>query len=53
MHKDYGLPPSYTKFGRVIEGQDVVDEIAQVETNSSDKPLEPVVMEKVYIEENE
>ncbi len=53
MHKDYGLPPSYTKFGRVIEGQDVVDEIAQVETNSRDKPLEPVMMEKVYIEENE
>ena len=21
MHVDYGLPPSYTKFGRVIEGQ--------------------------------
>ncbi len=51
MHKDYGLPPSYTKFGRVIEGQDVIDEIAQVETNAKDKPLEPVVMEKVYIEE--
>lgn len=52
MHVDYPLPPSYTKFGRVIEGQDVVDEIAVVETNSNDKPLEPVVMEKVYIEEN-
>lgn len=51
MHVDYPLPPSYTKFGRVIEGQDVVDEIAVVETNPSDKPLEPVVMEKVYIEE--
>ena len=51
MHTDYPLPPSYTKFGKVIEGQDVVDEIAVVDTNSSDKPLEPVVMEKVYIEE--
>lgn len=51
MHSDYPLPPSYTKFGRVVEGQDVVDEIAQVETNSSDKPLEPVVMSKVYIED--
>jgi cyclophilin family peptidyl-prolyl cis-trans isomerase len=50
MHQDYPLPPSYTKFGRVIEGQDIVDEIAEVETNSSDKPLEQVVMEKVYIE---
>ena len=35
---------------KVIEGQDVMDEIAEVATNSNDKPLEPVVMEKVYIE---
>lgn len=51
MHADYPLPPAYTKFGQVIEGQDVVDEIAQVETNQRDKPHEPVVMQKVYIEE--
>lgn len=51
MHIDYPLPPSYTKFGRVIEGQEVVNAIAEVETNDRDKPLEPVVMEKVYIEE--
>lgn len=53
MHVDYPLPPSYTKFGNVTEGQDVVDAIAEVETNQRDKPLDPVVMEKVYIEENE
>jgi cyclophilin family peptidyl-prolyl cis-trans isomerase len=52
MHIDYPLPPSYTKFGQLIEGQDVVDAIAEVETNNRDKPLEPVVMEKVYIEES-
>ena len=51
MHIDYPLPPSYTKFGRVIEGQDVVDRIAMVETNPKDKPLEPVVMNSVSIEE--
>ena len=51
MHKDYPLPPSYTKFGKVTEGQDVVDAIAVVETNHSDKPLDPIVMQKVYIEE--
>ena len=50
MHVDYPLPPSYTKFGRVIEGQEVVDAIAQVPTDQRDKPLEPVVMEKVTIE---
>jgi cyclophilin family peptidyl-prolyl cis-trans isomerase len=51
MHIDYPLPPSYTKFGRVIEGQDVINQIAEVETNERDKPLDPVVMEKVYVEE--
>ena len=45
------LPPSYTKFGKLIEGQDVVDAIAAVETNHKDKPVEPVVMNRVYIEE--
>ncbi len=50
MHTDYPLPPSYTKFGVVVEGQDVVDEIAEVETNQRDKPLEEVKMEKVTIE---
>ena len=51
MHVDYPLPPSYTKFGKVIEGLDVVDAIASVATNASDKPLEPVVMNRVYVEE--
>lgn len=51
MHVDYPLPPSYTKFGRITEGQDVVDEIAEVETAPNDKPIEPIVMKKVYIEE--
>lgn len=53
MHRDYPLPPSYTKFGKLIEGQEVVDEIALVETNPSDKPLEPIVMQKVYVEGGE
>ncbi|MCA1639928.1 MAG: peptidylprolyl isomerase, partial [Acidobacteria bacterium] len=51
MHMDYPLPPLYTKFGQVIEGQDVIDEIANVQTNNKDKPLEPIVMKKVTIEE--
>jgi cyclophilin family peptidyl-prolyl cis-trans isomerase len=52
MHIDYPLPPSYSKFGRVLEGHEVVDAIAKVERNSNDKPLEAVVMERVYIEES-
>jgi cyclophilin family peptidyl-prolyl cis-trans isomerase len=51
MHIDYPLPPAYTKFGRVIEGQDVVDAIAETATGANDKPLDPVVMNKVTIEE--
>ncbi|MFN2501539.1 MAG: peptidylprolyl isomerase [Pyrinomonadaceae bacterium] len=51
MHVDYPLPPSYTKFGKVIEGQEVVDKIAAVDRNQSDKPNDPVVMNRVYVEE--
>ncbi|MBA3442495.1 MAG: peptidylprolyl isomerase [Pyrinomonadaceae bacterium] len=51
MHTDYNLPPNYTIFGRVIEGQDVVDSIAATETDRGDKPTSPVTMEKVTIEE--
>ena len=51
MHIDYPLPPSYTKFGKVIEGQSVVDAIAETATSPNDKPLEPVVMDRVYIED--
>jgi cyclophilin family peptidyl-prolyl cis-trans isomerase len=51
MHNDYSLPPLYTKFGQVIEGQEIVDAIAEVRVNDRDKPLEKVVMEKVTIQE--
>lgn len=50
MHKDYGLPNSYTVFGKVIEGLDVVDTIAGVATNASDRPLEAVVIKGMKIE---
>ncbi|HWP86086.1 MAG TPA: peptidylprolyl isomerase [Terriglobia bacterium] len=40
----------YTIFGQVIEGLDVVKKIARVQRNPNDKPLQPVVMEKVIIE---
>ncbi|MEP6924449.1 MAG: peptidylprolyl isomerase [Pyrinomonadaceae bacterium] len=52
MHVDYPLPPSYTKFGRVTEGQEVVDAIANVQIGQGDKPNEQVVMEKVTIMES-
>src|SRR3954464_15844931 len=36
MHIDYALPPSYTIFGRVTEGQDVVNAIATSATDRND-----------------
>jgi len=50
MHVDYPLPPSYTIFGRVIEGQDVVNSIATSKTDPGDRPHDEVKMEKVTIE---
>jgi cyclophilin family peptidyl-prolyl cis-trans isomerase len=50
MHADYPLPPSYSKFGQVVEGQEIVDAIATTATAPGDKPLQDVVMEKVTIE---
>ncbi len=50
MHKDYPLPPNYTIFGRVLEGIEVVNKIANVHTGRMDRPVEPVIMKKVTIE---
>ena len=52
MHVDYPLPYSYTIFGKVIDGLDVIDTIASVETGAGDKPVEDVVIESVEISEN-
>jgi len=38
------LDDEYTVFGRVVEGLDVVDKIAAVETGAMDKPVEDVYM---------
>ena len=44
------LDGQYAAFGKVIEGLDVVDEIASVETGFQDAPVEKVIMEKVEVE---
>ena len=49
MHADYPLPPSYTIFGRVTAGQDVVDTIATTPTGANDRPKSDVKMQKVII----
>ena len=51
MHKDAPhLDGQYAAFGRVVEGIEVVDEIASVETDYSDKPTTPVVIKSITIE---
>ena len=52
MHQDAPhLDGSYAAFGRVVSGMDAVDEIAAVPTDFRDKPVTPVVMKRVYIED--
>jgi len=50
MHVDYPLPPSYTIFGRVTEGQDVVNAIATSATDRNDRPVDEVRIETVKID---
>jgi cyclophilin family peptidyl-prolyl cis-trans isomerase len=45
------LDNNYTVIGQVREGLDVVDKIAAVSTGEGDKPVTPVVMEKVVVEQ--
>ena len=52
MHKDAPhLDGAYAAFGKVTEGMDVVNKIAEVATDYSDKPLEPQVMKTVTVME--
>lgn len=51
MHKhNPHLDGNYAGFGKVIEGQEVVDKIAMVATNHMDKPLEEQTITKATIE---
>lgn len=43
------LNGQYAAFGKVVEGMDVVDEIAEAATDYMDKPTTPQVMKKVTI----
>ncbi len=51
MHKDAPhLDGAYAAFGKVIEGMEVVNAIAEVDTDYSDKPLTPQVMKSVTVD---
>ena len=51
MHKDSPhLDGAYAAFGKVTEGMDVVNEIATIKTDYSDRPATPQVMKNVTVE---
>ena len=51
MHEDSPhLDGQYAAFGKLIEGEDVVDKICAVRTDYNDKPRTPQVMKKVTVE---
>ena len=51
MHKNAPhLDGGYAAFGKVIEGMDVVNRIAETATDSSDRPLEKQMMGSVTVE---
>lgn len=51
MHKKAPhLDGQYAAFGKVIEGMDVVNEIAECDTDFSDRPLDKQVMKTVTVD---
>ena len=51
MHENAGhLDGEYAAFGKLIEGEDVLDEIANCDTDSSDMPLKDQRMKNVTVE---
>ena len=44
------LDGDYAAFGKLIEGEDILDKIAGVDTDYSDRPRKPQVMKTVTVE---
>ncbi|KXK00054.1 MAG: putative bifunctional phosphatase/peptidyl-prolyl cis-trans isomerase [Parcubacteria bacterium OLB19] len=53
---DFDVPDpnnsAHPVFGQVVSGMNIVDEISLAETNPSDMPIEPIIIEKVEIVKN-
>lgn len=48
-----GLPPSYSLFGQVVKGMDIIDTIEKAPTGSQDRPNPAVTMNSVVITEHD
>jgi cyclophilin family peptidyl-prolyl cis-trans isomerase len=51
MLADYPLPNNYTIFGKVIKGQEIVDEIGSEPTGANDRPITPIAINSVTVTE--
>ena len=47
------LPPSYSLFGKVVKGLDVVDQMEKVKTGAGDRPVDDVVINSVRVTEHD
>ena len=51
MHKDSPhLDGAYAAFGKITEGMEIVDRIAETDTDYSDRPIKPQVLKTVTVE---
>lgn len=48
-HPALHLDGQYASFGKVVDGMEVVKEIAKSRTDAMDKPLEPQIIEKMTV----
>lgn len=51
MHADYDLPPNYVIFGMITSGLEVVDKIASAKIGPNDRPVDPVSIQSIEIQE--
>ncbi|MCL1995380.1 MAG: peptidylprolyl isomerase [Defluviitaleaceae bacterium] len=51
MHKKSShLDGSYAPFGKITQGQDIVDKIAETETDPGDRPTEPQTIKRITVD---
>jgi len=51
MHADYPLPPAYTIFGKLTDGEPTIDAIAKAPKGAQDRPVNPVTIQSITITE--